>query len=251
MRFGLRRSRTRRGISGSSWQPEMIGASVFSPADTVPYLVAGQVVSWTSRDNKYTLTDGGVAARRPTYSATGLGGAYPGVTGDGVDDYLDSLTSLDWAGTGGCFFANMIDTTGAISVVFESGVGSSAGSASVFVNNAANNVEAACAAPLAVYGGPDALASARSVVVRYDRAQTLASVFDIRSDGATLALSPVIAATATGNFAPQTFGVFRRSGGTFPWAGNLGDWGVIPTRPSDADAARLTSWLAARRGVVL
>lgn len=78
-------------LMGNKWTPRKLGASLLGwwSADR-PDLISlsgSQVTGWKDAVAAYNLTQG-VAGARPLYSAISFNGA-PGVTFDGVDDYLE------------------------------------------------------------------------------------------------------------------------------------------------------------------
>lgn len=85
----------------AAWTPYSIPLSLRPLYVSAADLSATPVSSWTGRQGGLTLT----AAGSPAWSATGLAGAYPMVSGDGVSANFTGATTGLPTGTDPCVFA--------------------------------------------------------------------------------------------------------------------------------------------------
>lgn len=106
--MSLARERFRRGRV-VPWTPYSIPLSLRPLYLSAADLASTPVSSWTGRQGGLALT----ATGSPAWSATGLAGAYPMVSGDGVGAYLgvESTTGLP-TGTDPCVFLALADVGG-------------------------------------------------------------------------------------------------------------------------------------------
>ncbi len=104
-----------RARAPTPWAPWNIPRSqrplYLSAADEGGLLVqsGGVVSSWTGRHGGLAFT----ATGNPAYSATGLAGAYPAVSGDGVGAYLTAAATTGLpTGTASCVIAGLVNVQG-------------------------------------------------------------------------------------------------------------------------------------------
>lgn len=264
-RAGGRGSGRRGGGGGvAAWSP-------LSDADTVQWLDAalsprtesgGFVDQW----NDLSLTAAHATATstaRPAYSATGIGGSYPGIVLDGVNDFLTISAATLGAALSGrsaiTIFHVLVDTSAALRYLLEYGTNGGTSLPGSF----ASLVNIGNADSISTYARGDAggniwrsnagtadFASAKVVTQRIDFAAAAGSeVLPVRVNGVALAGSQIGANENTGTFSSQILAIGATVAGTAPFVGTLGAQVIVRRSMTDADALVFERYIGGRFGL--
>lgn len=205
----------------------------------------------------YAQATGG---KQPSKSATSLNGT-PGVTFDGVDDYMETASTHNLSGQSGMrvLFGASDTTTGSSTTIIMGHAAAAIytpGSKGFVVaanDGVANTVEGATSGDgvgthLGARFVSASLASATVVHVGHDSSRSDGVAY-IRIDGTAMSLSTVISTCVSGDLGNvKDYMGAHLDGTSFPWAGTVGVvvWltGVSP----DAVSARVEQFIAWRSG---
>lgn len=218
----------------------------------------GAVATWADQTGAPSYAQG-TGGKQPVKSATSLNGT-PGVTFDGVDDYLITGAALDLSAQSGMrVLFSAIDTTAGASLAIVLGHESAAlfpgakGFALAVNDGVADTIEGAAngtgvAAAMGAAYGSESLASARVIHVGYNTANANGLSY-IRSDGSSLSLTNAIAACVSGDVGNEwdIIGI-HIDGASFPWAGVMGVLVYLTGTAADAVSARVEQFIAWRTG---
>jgi hypothetical protein len=238
--------------------PPLITRPAYSPATDagVPEywdpttLTPGAVAAWIGRKLGASLAQG-TGGAQPVYSATAIGGAYPGTTFDGVDDILATAgVGATLAGLAGFWFVGaFVDATAATKVVCGYGVNGNSDNGGEFVVNDAGALELLtfqATGPANTFCA-GALASVAVVALGLDFTNTNGCVA-IRVNG--VAQSVTRLGTITAGTAPnKSLFLGARSGGVLPWPGTVGPFGLVAGVAQGASLDRFERWVGGRVGL--
>lgn len=192
------------------WTPGNIPLSLrplyLSAADAGGLLVqsGGVVTSWTGRQGGLAFT----AAGSPAYSATGLAGAYPLVSGDGVSANLTAAATTGLpTGTATCVIAGLVNAGGSVSARIVDYGGTSASTARRITAGA--DLAAVASGALAAVGAIDStmrprvmvgIMTATEAILRVDGREISRVIGTLPSTGTTRARLFSNTAGTAGNF---------------------------------------------------
>lgn len=201
------------------------------------------------------------ATAKPTYNATGLGGAYPALVFDGVDDFMVTPPLAALAGAAGItVFMVCADATTASRYMLEYGASggtaaapgsfamlcnhTNAGSLSVFsYGNVGQNIQRGAASS-------EDLATHKVLSFSINFAAAGASETSaVRSNGAALSGSQIGTANNTGTFASYALGINAQTTGANFSNLRLGALYIVGRAMSDAEKLTYERWLGDRFGL--
>lgn len=216
----------------------------------------GAVSSWTDRIASVAATQA-TGTAQPTRSATAIGSAYPGVTGDAGDVLTAAIGSVVGGKAGLTFTAAMVDSVTAVAVAIELTTNATTTDGGFFVvvnDGGAGRINAATRGTSGYTArfAAEALSSVKVVSIGFDYATAGAGAVPfIRVNGAVQSLTNQITGSAAGSAANASLRLFARSGPSVGWAGTLGDVVIREGVAQDAGLSAIESYIASRCGVTL
>lgn len=222
-----------------------------------PTTVSGAVSSWTDKIAGVAASQA-TATKQPAQSSTAIGGAYPGVTGDGND-------VLEAAGAGAILSGKTTLTL--VCAMLDADAGSTTRfclelTTSYTANDGGFALGTNPAVATAVFGGvrgtvnftarrvTEGLATVKVVSVGYDYATAGANAIKfIRVNGVAQAMTSIGTSSAAGAAANATLHLFGRgSTPTNAWPGTFGDIVIRNSIAEDATLEAHEDFIAARCG---